>query len=153
MTNQGQATARRSTRQPRITLTAEDHEALSRMVRSAEHTMPEVAEFLQREVDRAHVLTKGRRAQGHVAMGSRLTYRDETTGREHKVTLVYPPEADIAQGKISVLTPVGAALIGLKAGDGIDWRTRSGEMRHLTVIEVEDKAPDASPLAKEAVSA
>ena len=51
------------------------------------------------------------------------------------------------------LTPVGAALIGLKAGDGIDWRTRSGEMRHLTVIEVEDKAPDASPLAQEAVSA
>jgi regulator of nucleoside diphosphate kinase len=107
--------------------------------------MPEVAEFLQLELERAHVLTKAKRAAGHVAMGSRLSYRDETTGRVQQVTLVYPPEADIAQGRISVLTPIGAALIGIKAGDGIDWTTRSGEVRHLTVLEVEDPVAQPAP--------
>ncbi|NNM71494.1 nucleoside diphosphate kinase regulator [Enterovirga aerilata] len=134
-------------RKPRITLSAQDYEALSRLVSSAEHTMPDVAAFLQGELDRAHVLPRGRRAPGHVAMGSRLSYRDETTGRVQHVTLVHPPEADISQGRVSVLTPIGAALIGLKAGDGIDWTTRSGDVRHLTVLEVEDET--ASPAAPE----
>jgi regulator of nucleoside diphosphate kinase len=56
------------------------------------------------------------------------------------VTLVYPGEADIGQGRISVLTPVGAALIGLSKGQSIDWATRTGETRRLTVIEVHEAA-------------
>jgi len=68
------------------------------------------------ELDRASVLPKGRVADDTVRMGSRLEYRDETLGTVRTATLVYPDEADISQGKISVLTPVGIALIGLKAG-------------------------------------
>ena len=52
------------------------------------------------------------------------------------MTLVYPAQADISQGKISVLTPVGTALIGLRAGHSITWDTRTGETRRLTVLKV-----------------
>ena len=56
------------------------------------------------------------------------------------MTLVYPGEADIEQGKISILTPIGAALIGLSKGQSIDWATRTGEIRRLTVLEVREAA-------------
>jgi regulator of nucleoside diphosphate kinase len=52
------------------------------------------------------------------------------------VTLVYPPDADVTEGKISVLTPVGAALIGLSVSQSIEWQTPSGGWRSLTVLKV-----------------
>ncbi len=53
------------------------------------------------------------------------------------MTLVFPGEADIAKGKISVLTPIGAALIGLSASQSIDWTSRDGRIHRLTVESVE----------------
>ena len=52
------------------------------------------------------------------------------------VTLVYPEHADISQRKVSVLTPVGTALIGLRAGDSITWQAPDGQRRQLTVFWV-----------------
>ena len=52
----------------------------------------------------------------------------------HAVTLVYRAESDIEQGRVSVLTPIGAALLGSSQGQSIQWNTRSGEARQLTVI-------------------
>jgi regulator of nucleoside diphosphate kinase len=69
-------------------------------------------------------------------MGCEVAFRDETTGKVQTVTLVYPGEADIAQGKVSVLTPIGTALIGLAAGQSITWETRTGGVRRLTVLKV-----------------
>jgi regulator of nucleoside diphosphate kinase len=68
-------------------------------------------------------------------MGSTLTY--EADGQRRRVTLVYPTEADIAAGRISVLTPIGAALLGLAEGQSIDWTARDGRVRRLTIVEVE----------------
>lgn len=68
-------------------------------------------------------------------MGSENTF-EEDSGRVQRVTLVYPRDADISEGKISVLTPIGAALIGLKVGQTITWETRTGEIKRLTVREV-----------------
>lgn len=68
-------------------------------------------------------------------MGSVVELRDETMGKVQAVTLVYPGNADISQGR-SVLTPIGAALIGLSAGDCITWETRTGELRQLTVLRI-----------------
>ena len=56
------------------------------------------------------------------------------------MTLVYPGAADIEQGKGSILTPIGAALIGLSKDQSIDWATRTGETRRLTVLEVREAA-------------
>jgi regulator of nucleoside diphosphate kinase len=109
--------------------------------------MPEVAAELTEELDRAHVLAKGRHPVDVVCMGSKVVYRDDTTGRIQTVTLVYPNEADIAKGRASVLTPIGAALIGLAAGKSINWRTRTGEMKRLTVLQVREptQAEPADP--------
>jgi regulator of nucleoside diphosphate kinase len=54
------------------------------------------------------------------------------------VTLVYPEDADIAQRKVSVLTPIGTALIGLREGHAITWETPNGELRQLTVLSVQE---------------
>jgi regulator of nucleoside diphosphate kinase len=121
---------------PRITLTAEDNDRLSSLVRAAMDKMPDIASYLADELDRASVLPKGRVAADTVRMGSHLEYRDETLGTVRTATLVYPDEADISQGKISVLTPIGIALIGLKVGQSITWETRNGVVKELTLLEV-----------------
>ena len=123
---------------PQITLTARDHERLTGLARAAMASMPEVASFLTDELDRAHVLPEGRRASRTVCMGSKVRFRDESTQVTQTVTLVYPREADIAEGKVSVLTPIGTALIGLAEGQSILWQTRTGASKSLTVIEVEE---------------
>jgi regulator of nucleoside diphosphate kinase len=56
------------------------------------------------------------------------------------VALVYPNEADISKGRISVLTPIGTALIGLPVGKSIDWTTRAGDTKRLTVLQVREPA-------------
>jgi regulator of nucleoside diphosphate kinase len=71
-----------------------------------------------------------------VNIGSEVSFRDEVRGREQTVTVVLPADADIAKGRVSVLTPIGAALIGLRAGASIGWETREGEERRLTVLAV-----------------
>jgi regulator of nucleoside diphosphate kinase len=121
---------------PAITLSAEDHERLSALAHAARKRMPDLADELADEIGRAHVLAKGRHPQDIVCMNSEVEFRDDTTGRIQKVTLVYPQEADISQRKVSVLTPVGTALIGLRTGHSITWETPNGEVRQLTVLAV-----------------
>ena len=60
-----------------------------------------------------------------VRMGSTVTYRPDN-GDDREVTLVLPAEADISEGRISVLTPVGTALIGLRTGQSTTWTARNG---------------------------
>lgn len=75
-----------------------------------------------------------------VQMGSTVTYKPDT-GEARSVTLVFPGDADIAQGKISILTPIGTALIGLATGQAIAWTARDGRTHHLEVLEVRQPAP------------
>jgi regulator of nucleoside diphosphate kinase len=125
---------------PRIRLTAKDYEQLSLLARAAAKRSPDVASVLAEELERAHVLADGQ-SEHSVCMGSAVEFRDDTTGKTQTVTLVYPSDADISQGRISVLTPVGAALIGLGVGDSITWRTRTGEDRTLTVLAIREPQP------------
>ena len=99
--------------------------------------MPDLVSVLTEELERAHVLADGL-AEQTVCMGSEVEFRDDTTGKVQTVMLVYPGDADISQAKISILTPVGAALIGLSAEDSITWETRTGEIRQLTVLKVRE---------------
>jgi regulator of nucleoside diphosphate kinase len=123
---------------PRITLTAQDHERLSTLARAAANSMPEVAAVLSEELDRAHVLARGRQPEHTVCMGCEVEFRDDTSGKIQTVRLVYPHEADISNGKISVLTPIGTALIGLRAGHSITWETRTGDLKKLTVLRARE---------------
>ena len=123
---------------PTIVLSAEDYERLSALAHAARKRMPDLADELADEIGRARVLTKGKHPQHIVCMNSEVEFRDDTTGKVQRVTLVYPEEADITQRKVSVLTPVGTALIGLRTGHSITWEAPNGEMRELTVLSVRE---------------
>lgn len=97
---------------------------------------PELAERLLGEIARARIVNATRLRADVVALGREVVFRDETTGREHTVVLVLPQDADIAKGRASVMTPIGVALIGLRAGASFTWETRDGETRKLTVVSV-----------------
>ncbi len=131
MTNE---TADASREKPRITLSAEDYRQLSLLADAARNKAPDLSAELAEEIARAHVLADGRHPDQTVHMNSEVEFRDDSTGRTQTVTLVYPQDADISQRKVSVLTPVGTALIGLRCGSSITWETPAGEVRRLTVL-------------------
>lgn len=125
---------------PPITIVRGDMDKLIRLANAAEGRFAQTGEFLAREIDRADVIEDFERRPGLVAMGSRVTFRDDITGQIRTVALVYPEDADLAKNRISVLTPVGAALIGLSVSQSIEWETLEGERRSLTVLASEIEA-------------
>lgn len=122
-------------RKPPITIRQSDHGALTRLAESIAERNPAVSEELLAELDRARIVDDTRLRDDVVHMGSRLRYTSDL-GEDRTVTLVFPGEADIAEGRISVLTPIGAALIGLSQGQSIDWTARDGRVHRLTVESV-----------------
>jgi len=122
---------------PPITITAVDYDRLSWIatagVNSQRYT---VAEMLADELDRAMVAAPGSIRPDIVTMHSEVEYRDGVTGEVRRVTLVYPGEEDLDAGRISVLTHIGAALIGLSEGQSIEWEGPTGGRRELTVRRV-----------------
>ncbi len=125
---------------PEISISTSDHARLSILADAIAERDATLADDLAGELERARVVADDKIAQGVIRMGSRLRFKDEK-GLERTVSLVFPPEADIAQGKMSILTPVGTALIGLSPGQSILWTARNGQRHELTVLEVE--APES----------
>ena len=121
---------------PSIMMTTDDMRRLSLLADTNKKRFPRIAQYLEREIDRAKVVPAQADLAGSVRMGSWVTYREETTGRVREVKLVYPDDANIDLNRISVLSPVGAALIGLSAGQTIEFRTPTREKRSLTVVDV-----------------
>jgi regulator of nucleoside diphosphate kinase len=97
---------------------------------------PGVAHFLAREMERAEIVADDADLRGIVRMGSQVCYCDHKSGNVRDVVLVYPCEANIDLKRISVLTPVGAALIGLAVGQAIEFQTPGHQRRSLTVLSV-----------------
>ncbi len=122
---------------PPIHMLEEEAEKLANLAVSIEERLPQVSEMLLSEIDRAKLHKPGRIGKDVVTMNSTVAFLDTSSGTERTVTLVYPPEADIDAGRISILTPVGAGLIGLKAGQSILWPDREGRQRMLEIKRVE----------------
>ena len=101
---------------PQIYLTPED---MDRLLRLVESRPGKEAERLERELVRANVVPREQMPQDVVTMNSRVLFENETTHERREVTLVYPGSADIDAGKISVLVPVGTALLGLQVGQSM----------------------------------
>ncbi len=112
-----------------------DHRNLVSLALAMEKATPDVSEALLAELDRARVVPQGKVPPQAVRMGSSVIFRTNGAA-ERRVTLVVPGEADIDAGRISVMTPIGAALIGLSAGQSIQWRARDGREQELTIVEV-----------------
>lgn len=126
-----------STLPPPILIAAPEHRRLSDLAAAAEQAMPDVAEFLIAELDRAAIVAPDALPGDVVRMNAAVTFRDEERGDVRRVTLVYPGQQDLAAGTLSVLTPVGVALLGLSVGQSISWLTRLGRRKRLTVLAVE----------------
>jgi regulator of nucleoside diphosphate kinase len=95
-----------------------------------------VAQYLEHELERAQVVDAQTSAGNAVRLGSRVRFLDRATSDLSDVVLVMPHEADIAKGYISVMTPVGAALLGLAKGQEITFTLPNGHDRTLAVLEV-----------------
>lgn len=122
---------------PPISIRMCDADRLRNIAEAASDKYPQTTEFLAREIDRAEILTDAHSLPGLVTMESDVTFRDDISLQERSVTLVYPEAADVDAGKISILTPIGAALIGLSVGQTIEFQTPGGRWRSLTVLKVD----------------
>ena len=101
------------------------------------------AELLLEELARAETCDSASIPSDVVTMGSKVEFLDEETGEQHQVELVFPKDADMAANRVSVLTPIGAGLIGLSRGSTIDWPNRQGALRRLRIVDVVQPARDA----------
>lgn len=120
-----------------ITVTAADHERLRQLIRARRDTRDrDAAEALADELDRAEVVPAERIAGDVVTMNSRVVFRDEATGESREISLVYPGDSDPERGRISVLAPVGTALLGLSVGQTIDWPLPRGQLKRYRVVAV-----------------
>jgi|SRR5579872_2022701 len=125
----------RSRSVPQIIVSDADYERLTDLANASLQRLPEVARELLDEMDRARVVDAASVPADVVRMGSTVTFEYDD-GRSRTLKLVYPAEESLDEHRISVMTPVGAALIGLGIGQSISWKARDGKDHRLTVIKV-----------------
>ncbi|MDR1076679.1 MAG: nucleoside diphosphate kinase regulator [Xanthomonadaceae bacterium] len=118
---------------PPITISTLDMARLESLLDAPGVNQQPAALALVDELNRAEVLPPEQMPNNIVTMRSRVECMDTLTGESHILTLVYPNEADADQGKISVLAPVGCALLGLTIGQTIDWNAPGGRKLRLRV--------------------
>lgn len=106
-----------------------------------QHDTP-ASESLETELHRARVVDQRAVPADVVTMNSQVVYEDLETGVHRTVTVVFPKDADASTGKVSVLAPIGSALLGLRAGQTIEWAVPRGTKR-VRVVEVRYQ-PEAS---------
>lgn len=91
---------------------------------------------LRRELDRAEVLEPAQMPADVITMNSVIRFVDEASGEEHEAALVYPRDADGGAERISILAPVGTALLGLRVGARIAWPLPGGRSAQLRVLSL-----------------
>lgn len=122
---------------PTIVVTRSDERKLTNLATAAtliDHSHP-TAHILLAEMERAHVVADDAVPKTVVRMHSLVEYQIDGRGRR-RVQIVYPGEADIDLDRVSVLTPVGAALIGLSAGQTAELLGHDGRPHTITVKRV-----------------
>jgi len=115
-----------------IHITRFDLERLQKLLLEARYTgyrKSEYLEKLQEELDRAEIVPSQEIPSDVITMNSIVCLVDLDTGEEETYTLVFPENADIKQGKISVLAPIGTAMLGYEVGDVFEWEVPAGKRR------------------------
>jgi len=103
-------------------------------------------EALEAELARAEVVEPGQMPGDVITMNSTARFRDEDTGDERELTLVYPKDADGSPDKVSILAPVGSALLGLRIGATIEWPVPGGRTIRLRVLSIQYQPEAAGEL-------
>ncbi|RVK97819.1 nucleoside diphosphate kinase regulator [Sinorhizobium meliloti] len=120
---------------------ATDYRLLSRFAYQALSRDFDIAAELIEKLERPCVLPDDQVPPDVVKIGSIVTCEVED-GPCRTFSLVYPDDVDAEKGRISVLTPVGVALLGLRPGQAVEWFSRDGQRNHLMVVRVEDDVKD-----------
>lgn len=121
-----------------IYITEPDYQLLSGLIdrtRERSNSDREYLNKLEAELDRAEIVDPKDIPADVITMRSRVRLKDLVSGETNTYSLVFPTEADFAEGKISVLAPIGTAILGYKRGDTIEWPVPSG-LRRLKVEEI-----------------
>ena len=132
---------------PSIILTRLDVQRLEQLIDRLGDEFPG-ARALQAELDRAEdVVGHDEVPAGVVTMNSSVHCREQGSGKDYHLTLVYPKDANADAGKISILAPVGSALLGLQVGQHIDWPAPGGKTLKLELLSVEGQPKDGGPFS------
>jgi regulator of nucleoside diphosphate kinase len=127
-----------------ITISSDDYSALLALVDSArlDRRIPaESLELLEQELSRAVIVDPVELPPDVVAMNSTVWFRELDSDEMENYTLVYPTEADVIRGRISVLAPIGTAVLGYRTGDVVQWRVPSGK-RRFEIVDVVHNATE-----------
>ena len=121
-----------------IYITRQDHQRLTLMLEEAlagKHRDAAFLKELARELTIAEVVDPKSVPADVVTMNSRVVVRDVENGEDSEYTLVFPEQADVAQGRLSVVSPIGTAILGYSKGDAITWQTPGGP-RQIQIVDI-----------------
>jgi regulator of nucleoside diphosphate kinase len=122
-----------STPEPRIVVTSTDMERLRTLI---DTTAGDRADMLDAELTRAEVVEPTEVPPDVVTMNSRVVFEDEDSHETREVTLAYPQDASLEQGRVSVLAPVGSTLLGMSVGQEAEWPLPGGKHKRLRILSV-----------------
>ena len=122
---------------PQITISSLDAERLEKILDSLSYSQFPNKDDLQEEINRADIVEPREMPNNIVTMNSTVTFKVLSSGKAFSKTLAYPKDASGAEDTVSVLAPVGSALLGLKEGDQIDWPKPNGDMLSVTIVKVD----------------
>lgn len=112
------------------------HEDCQKILPLLSYARAEVAEQLEQELGRATLVAADQLPADIVSMYSKVTFLDMESGKEQQLILTFPLDANIDQGRVSILAPVGAALIGMRVGQEIEWPLPGGKSKLIKVLSV-----------------
>jgi len=123
-------------KRPDITLSSTDLERLEGLLGEIRAGAPAIADGLRAELDRARIVEPGEVPRDVVTMNSTVRFADAASGREFERTLCYPGDAAAADTAVSILAPLGGALLGLSEGQEIDWPVPGGHLARIRILQV-----------------
>jgi regulator of nucleoside diphosphate kinase len=130
-----------------IYITRDDNSKLRLLLATALHSNASTSlQNLREELDRAAVIDSAGIPPGIVTMESTVVFEDLTTNEIEEYTITFPDRANVEQKRMSILAPIGTALIGCRVGDVVSWSTPGG-MRQLKVLRVALPEPDSPPVS------
>ncbi|MDD3354293.1 nucleoside diphosphate kinase regulator [Zoogloea sp.] len=125
---------------PEITVSTRDLERLEGLLSKPPTRNRSDLDGLRDELERANVIDAEAMPADVITMNSCARFREEHSGREYALTLAWPHDADASQGRVSIFSPAGSALLGLSVGQVIDWQTPEGHAIQLRVLAVTPEA-------------
>lgn len=125
---------------PSITITADDFDYLEQLLDLPKYRNIPARKDLVEELQRASIVETDEIGADIVTLNSTIRFVDDKSGEQYEMTLVPPEEADSDKNRISVLAPVGIALLGLSVGQIIQWQVPGRQDALLRVLEVARRA-------------